>query len=60
MPAVLAPEETVEYLSSMAWLFLPYTGPLVIAACASPLVQPRDGGDQRAGLGDFDPTLDVV
>ena len=49
MPALLRPEEMQEWLAgSGEWDFQPFTGPLVVKPCESPLAK-RRGDDARQG-----------
>lgn len=49
MPALLRPEETQEWMAGSGhWSFQPFTGPLVVTPCESPLAK-RRGGDVRQG-----------
>jgi len=51
MPALMQPEEVEEYLAvSGPWNFQPFTGPLVIAPCESPLAKRRDMGPRQGEL----------
>lgn len=48
MPALLRPEEIAEYLAGKGhWDFQPFSGPLVVTSCASPLAKPRAANDQE-------------
>jgi len=50
MPAVLRPEEMQEWLAGKGhWDFQPFSGPLVVTPCVSPLVkrQPSSGSQQE-------------
>jgi putative SOS response-associated peptidase YedK len=48
MPALLRPEEMAEFLAgSGRWDFHPFTGPLVVTPCESPLSKRQVGGEQQ-------------
>ena len=51
MPAVLRREEMEEFLAgNRRWDFQPFTGPLVVTPCASPLVKPKSASDSQPEL----------
>ena len=48
MPALLRPEEMAEFLAGIGhWNFQPYTGPLAVTPCESPLVKLKAGDTQQ-------------
>ena len=48
MPALLRPEEMQEWLTgSGRWDFQPFSGPLLVAPCESPLARRRPGVEQQ-------------
>lgn len=50
MPALLRPEEMQEWLAGTgSWDFQPFTGPLVVAPCASPLAKQSETGVFQQG-----------
>jgi putative SOS response-associated peptidase YedK len=53
MPALLRPEEMQEFLAGTGhWDFQPFTGPMVVASCESPLVmrKPKASSDSQPEL----------
>lgn len=51
MPALLRPGEMDEWLAGKGrWEFMPFTGPLVVAPCESPLVKRRPASDSQPDL----------
>lgn len=51
MPALLRPEDMNEWLAgSEHWNFQPFTGPLVVTPCESPLVKRRPASDSQPDL----------
>ncbi len=51
MPALLRPEEMSEWLvGSGTWSFQPFSGPLVVTPCQSPLVRRQDDGVRQGEL----------
>jgi putative SOS response-associated peptidase YedK len=51
MPALLRPEETAEWLAgSRRWDFQPFSGPLVVEPCESPLARRSGGGPRQQEL----------
>jgi putative SOS response-associated peptidase YedK len=51
MPALLRPEEMLEFLAGNGkWDFQPFTGPLVVGPCESPLVKKPGNASQQGEL----------